>query len=65
MQYYLMVDSKKADLEVKIEVDVPIDIVDDKNRLDAVQKGLVQSISKGLYEQGVSFRVTGVTFKIR
>ncbi len=60
-----MVDSKKAELDVRIEIDVPIDIVDDKNRLEAVQKGLVRSMSKGLYEQGVSFRINNVTFKIR
>lgn len=62
---YSMVDSKKAELEIRIEVDVPTDIVNDKNRLDAVQNGLVQSLSKGLYEQGVSFRVDQITFKIK
>ena len=42
-----MVHSKKAELEVKIEVDMPVDIIDDKDRLKAVEKGLVRSISKG------------------
>ena len=60
-----MVNSKKAELELRIEVDVPTDIINDKNRLDAVQNGLVQSMSKGLYEQGVSFRVNHITFKIK
>jgi hypothetical protein len=52
-----MVDSKKLKLEVEIEVDVPLDIVEDKKRIKAVEDGLGQSISKGLYEQGVSFKV--------
>jgi hypothetical protein len=60
-----MVHSKKAELEVKIEVDMPVDIIDDKDRLRAVEKGLVHSISKGLYEQGVSFKVDRVNFKIK
>jgi hypothetical protein len=60
-----MVHSKKAELEVKIEVDMPVDIIDDKDRLEAVENGLVRSISKGLYEQGVSFKVDKVNFKIK
>ena len=60
-----MVHSKKAELEVKIEVDMPVDIIDDKDRLRAVEKGLVRSISKGLYEQGVSFKVDRVNLKIK
>ena len=60
-----MVRSKKAELEVKIEVDMPVDIIDDKDRLKAVEKGLVRRTSKGLYEQGVSFKVDKVNFKIK
>ncbi len=60
-----MVHSKKAELEVKIEVDMPVDIIDDKDRLKEVEKGLVRSISKGLYEQGVSFKVDKVNFEIK
>lgn len=58
-----MVDSKKLKLEVEIEVDVPLDIVEDKNRIKAVEDGLGHSISKGLYEQGVSFKVKKITSK--
>jgi len=60
-----MVHSKKAELEVKIEVDMPVDIIDDKDRLREVEKGLLRSISKGLYEQGVSFKIDRVNFKIK
>jgi len=35
-----MVHSKKAELDVKIQVDMPVDIIDDKDRLKAVEKGL-------------------------
>jgi hypothetical protein len=60
-----MVQSRKADLEVKIEVDIPIDIINDKERLKAVENGLVQSIYDGLHRRGVSFRVDKVHFKIK
>ena len=52
-----MVVSKKAKLEVEIQVDVPLDIVEDKHRLKAVEDGIARSISKGLYEEGVSFKI--------
>ena len=32
---------------------MPIDMINDKHRLKAIEEGLVKSISKGLYEQGV------------
>jgi hypothetical protein len=60
-----MVQSRKAELEVKIEVDMPLDIIKDKERLKAVENGLVQSIYDGLYRRGVSFRVNKIHFKIK
>jgi hypothetical protein len=59
-----MVGSRKIKLEVEIEVDIPLDIIEDKRRLKAIKDGLVRSISKGLYEQGVSFNITKFKFKI-
>ncbi len=49
--------SRKAKLEIEIEIDIPIDIINDKQRFSLVEEGIVRSISKGLYEQGVSFRI--------
>lgn len=60
-----MVQSRKAELEVKMEVDMPFDIINDKERLKAIEDGLVQCIYDGLYRRGVSFRVDKVHFKIK
>jgi hypothetical protein len=60
-----MVQSKKAELELSIEINMPLDIIYDEERLKAVENCLVRSISKGLYEQGVSFKVDKVNFKIK
>ncbi|MPZ07539.1 MAG: hypothetical protein GEU26_14180 [Nitrososphaeraceae archaeon] len=49
--------SRKAKLEIEIEIDIPIDIINDKQRFGLVKEGIVRSISKGLYEQGVSFKI--------
>ena len=60
-----MVQSRKVELEIKIEVDMPLDIINDKERLKKVENGLVRSISNGLYQQGVSFRINKTHFKIK
>jgi len=49
--------SRKAKLEIEIEIDIPIDIINDKQRFGLVEEGIIRSISKGLYEQGVSFKI--------
>ncbi len=51
-------------LDLQVEVDVPVDIVQDQGRIKAVEDGLARSISKGLYDQGVSFRLTKIGSKI-
>jgi hypothetical protein len=58
-----MVASKKIVLDIEIEVNMPLDIIEDKQRLKAIEDGLVKSISKGLYEEGVSFRISKVKCK--
>src|SRR5687768_13619516 len=59
-----MVETKRLILDIKIEIDVPVDIVQDKGRIKAVEDGLARSVSKGLYDQGVSFRISKVSSKI-
>ena len=52
-----MVKTKKMILDMQIEIDIPVDIVQDSQRIKAVEDGLSRSISKGLYDQGVSFEI--------
>jgi hypothetical protein len=59
-----MVETKKGKLNIEIDVDLPLDIVENDRRLEAVEEGLVRSISKGLYEEGVSFKINSVEFMI-
>ena len=59
-----MVETKKMIMEVEIEIDVPTDIVQDSHRIKAVENGLGRSISKGLYDQGVSFQIKKISSKI-
>ncbi len=60
-----MVKTKKMILEVQIEIDIPDDIIQDSNRIKAVEDGLSRSISKGLYDQGVSFEIKKCSSEIK
>jgi hypothetical protein len=59
-----LVETKKGRLNMEIDVDLPLDIIENNNRREAVEEGLIRSISKGLYEEGVSFKINRVDFRI-
>jgi hypothetical protein len=59
-----MVETKKGRLNMEIDVDLPLDIIESNQRRSVVEEGLIRSISKGLYEEGVSFKINKVDFKI-
>ncbi|HYY68069.1 MAG TPA: hypothetical protein VE572_06965 [Nitrososphaeraceae archaeon] len=59
-----MVETKKGRLNMEIDVDLPLDIIENNKRREAVEEGLIRSISKGLYEEGVSFTINRVDFRI-
>jgi hypothetical protein len=59
-----LVETKKGKLKIEIDVDLPLDIIENDHRRVAVEEGLVRSISKGLCEEGVSFKINSVDFRI-
>ena len=40
-------------MSIEIDVDLPLDIIENNHRREAVEAGLVRSISKGLYEDSM------------
>lgn len=48
---------------MELKIDIPQDIVLDKKRLKSVQRGILKTISKGPYEEGLSFKVVKATFE--
>ncbi len=58
-----MVETKKVKIILELEVDIPEDIIKDKSRCDNVKAGIIKSISKGLYEQGIIFQIINSKFE--
>lgn len=59
-----MVVSKRIRLKIEIDIDIPADLIEDKNRLKLIEDGIIKSISKGLYEEGISFHIKKIHFDI-
>ena len=59
-----MVVSKRIRLKVEMDIDIPADLIEDKNRLKLIEDGIIKSISKGMYEEGISFNLKKIHFEI-
>ena len=57
-----MVKSRELLLKMEIKIEIPDDILSDKDRLNAVEQGIVKAVSKGLYEEGLAFTVAKANF---
>ena len=57
-----MVKTKEVLLKMEIKIEIPQDIIADKNRLKSVQQGILKVISKGPYEEGLVFNIVKATF---
>ena len=57
-----MVKSRELILKMEIKIEVPEDILSDKDRLKSVEQGIVKAVSKGLYEEGLAFTIVKANF---
>jgi hypothetical protein len=48
-----------------MEVEIPFDIVDNEDRFTRVKEGILKSMSKGLYEEGVAFKIMKTSFGVK
>ena len=58
-----MVSKKRVKLNLKIDIDIPIDLITNRTRIKKVD-GIIKSISKGLYQEGLSFNIKKFNFDI-
>jgi hypothetical protein len=57
-----LVTTKEIILKMEIKIEIPLDIISDKKRLNSVQQGILKAISKGPYEEGLAFNIVKATF---
>ena len=59
-----MVSTKLLKLKVEMDIDIPTDWIENKNRLKLIEEGIIKSICKGLYEEGISFHIRNSNFQL-
>jgi len=57
-----LVNTRDLLLRLEIKIEIPQDIISDKKRLVSVQQGILKAISKGPYEEGLSFKILSADF---
>lgn len=59
-----MVSTKLLKLKVEMDIDIPMDLIENENRLKLIEEGIVKSMCKGLYEEGISFHIKTSNFHL-
>ena len=59
-----MVSTKLLKLKVEMDIDIPMDLLESKNRLGLSEDGIIKSICKGLYEERISFHIKTFNFHL-
>ncbi|MGE5782400.1 MAG: hypothetical protein ACM31J_06015, partial [Nitrososphaerales archaeon] len=59
-----MVSSRRVRLKVEIDIDIPTDLIENNDRRNIIEDGIIKSISKGLYEEGISFHIKKFHFDV-
>ena len=57
-----MVQTKEVILKLEIKFDIPQDIILDKKRMKSVQQGILKTIVKGPYEEGLAYNIVKASF---
>ncbi len=55
---------KRVKLNLEIDIDIPIDLIADRTMIKKIEDGIIKSISKGLYQEGLSFDIKKFNFDI-
>ncbi|HEX7179507.1 MAG TPA: hypothetical protein VF220_07245 [Nitrososphaeraceae archaeon] len=59
-----MVETRKMKLNIQLHVDIPMDIIEDKQRLKAIEDGILKVISRSMYEECLSFNIVEAKFDV-
>jgi hypothetical protein len=59
-----MVSTKLLRVKLEMDIDIPTDLIENKNRLKLIEEGIIKSICKGLYEEGLSFHIRNSNFTL-
>ena len=59
-----MVSTKHVRLNIEMDIELPTDLLENKEKVKVIEDGIIKCLSKGLYEEGVSFHINKFKFDI-
>ncbi len=59
-----MVSAKHIKLNIEMDIEIPTDLLESKDKVRIIEDGIIKSISKGLYEEGISFHIKKFKFHV-
>jgi hypothetical protein len=62
MIHIIMVSTKRVKLNIDMDIDILIDLLANKDKIRIIV--VIKSISKGLYEEGISFHIKKFKFHV-
>ncbi len=59
-----MVSAKHVKLNIEMDIEIPTDLLESKDKVRIIEDGIIKSISKGLYEEGILFHIKKFKFHV-
>ena len=59
-----MVTINHVKLNIEMDIEIPTDLLENKDKVRVIEDGLIKCISKGLYEEGLTFNINKFEFHV-
>ncbi|HJT83665.1 MAG TPA: hypothetical protein VJ697_04210 [Nitrososphaeraceae archaeon] len=59
-----MVSVKLLKLNIEMDIEIPTDLLENKVKVKVIEDGILKCLSKGLYEEGISFHIKKFKFNV-
>lgn len=59
-----MVSVKLLKLNIEMDIEIPTDLLENKVKVKVIEDGILKCLSKGLYEEGISFHIKKFKFYV-
>ena len=60
----IIVSAKHVKLNIEMDIEIPTDLLENKDKIRVIEDGLIKCISKGLYQEGISFHINKFKFHV-
>jgi hypothetical protein len=59
-----MVSVKLVKLNIEMDIEIPTDLLENIDKIRVIEDGIIKCLSKGLYEEGISFDIKKFNFNV-